>query len=368
MKRTTTLLLFLCFMVALSAQNNTIDSLIFIPHPRSSDAENQSSQDGIEPINFSLFDMILLGGDLTNSTTTSYESMDYCDSLYDLGSPNTLWTLGNHDMSNPEYITEYTGRPVFYAYTIQNITFAVLCTEIDVGDTFCYISGEQLEMLENIADTITESKYLIVMQHRLLWMIGDEYLETKLDSVGQSTSRLDTANFYEVVYPLLQQVKSKGIKIICLGGDRTDFNLDYSPEDSITYLMSTMVAENTDAQNHVIILTIDEATDTISWEFVALEDVEKNPVDTGNESCFTIFNTDPTIFYDPRAQKINVYHTNSPSQDVSISLFDLSGKRLYFGKSRLNDNSCTINWDKKGIFLIKIEINHSSFTQKIYIP
>lgn len=349
-------------------QEHTIKKIIFVPHPRSNDTQRQSSQAGIEAINFGRYDMILLGGDLTYYTTINYTAMDHCDSLYNLGDTNTLWTLGNHDMNNPGYVTEYTHRPTYYAYYIQDITFLVLNTELDVnGFVSSYISGDQLAMIHSVADTIIDSKYLVLLQHRLLWMIGNEYLETKLDSVGQSTAQLDTANFYEEVYPLLQQVKAKGIQVICLGGDRADLNIEYSPEDSITYLASTMVPEFSDTQNHVIILTIDDITDSISWEFVPLADVEKNPVDTipdyiDNPSA----SDDYTIGISPVDQVITITSGNNDLNNMGVSIYDVSGKCLLTAEDEISGNSYRINWNRKGLYFIRIETNDKIITRQLF--
>jgi hypothetical protein len=361
-------LLLLCFCISFAfPQTHSIKKIIFIPHPRSDDQVHQSVQEEIAQINFSYYDMILLGGDLTYYTTIDYPTMDYCDSLFDLGSPNTMWTLGNHDVSHLEYISEYTHRPTYYTYYTQDMTFMVLNTELDAnGFVSSYISGDQLAMIQSVADTITDSKYLILLQHRLLWMIGNEDLAGRLDSVGESTRQLDTSNFYQEVYPLLQQVKIKGIQVLCLGGDRANINIEYSPEDSITYLASTMAPVYSDTINHVLILTIDELTDSISWEFIGLADIEKYSVDTIPDYIDNQLSSyDIGIRFNPINNEITIVNTNDKLRDIGISIYDLAGKRL-FSEEGINEKSVVVHWNKKGYYLIRIDAGSDTFTRQLY--
>ncbi len=104
--------------ISLNAYSQTGSNLklISVPHPRSENRTVQSVLPTIEKIDFSLYDMTLLGGDLTYYTSISRTSMDYLGKLFDLKSPNTLWAMGNHDLNSRSLIQEYTGRPPYYTY------------------------------------------------------------------------------------------------------------------------------------------------------------------------------------------------------------------------------------------------------------
>ena len=82
-----------------SAKNNAIHNYIFIPHPRSEDNVKQSVLPTIEKIDMSKYSITLLGGDLTYYTSINSTSMNYLDNLFNLSSPNTMWTMGNHDLA-----------------------------------------------------------------------------------------------------------------------------------------------------------------------------------------------------------------------------------------------------------------------------
>ena len=56
------------------------EEFIFIGHQRTSDQINQSMLPSVERIDYSRFSMTLLGGDLTQNST-SYKALSYLDSI-----------------------------------------------------------------------------------------------------------------------------------------------------------------------------------------------------------------------------------------------------------------------------------------------
>ncbi|MFY0688165.1 MAG: hypothetical protein JXQ90_13420 [Cyclobacteriaceae bacterium] len=131
-----------------------VKNYLFIGHPR---IEEERVLPTVEQIDLSYYDMLWLGGDLTLSTSNQESSMQYVDDLFDVSSPNTLWAVGNHDVHNRDRLFDYTGRPIYYALTKNNITFLVLDTEINEYA----IDGEQLELIKQVCDTIKQSDYLV---------------------------------------------------------------------------------------------------------------------------------------------------------------------------------------------------------------
>ena len=264
------------------SQSDSILQFIFVPHPRSEDKVHQTVLPSIEKIDFTKYNMIFLGGDITYYTSINRVSMDYCNNLFNLGSPNTLWTMGNHDLSSPALVEEYTGRKRFYTYFRDGITFMVLDTELDSeGFNSSFISGDQLEMIKTVSDTISTSATLIVLHGRLIWMVDNPVFYEKIDSVAESTKQLDTTNFFQEVYPLLQIISNKGINVYCLGGDKSKINIEYFTEDNIVFLTSTMAPEFPDSINDVMVFKYNQNTSFLSWNFVRLDKIEKknsNPV------------------------------------------------------------------------------------------
>jgi hypothetical protein len=367
MKTILQFILFALFCQGSFSQSDSILKFILVPHPRSEDRVHQTVLPAIEKIDFTKYDMILLGGDLTYYTSISRVSMEYCDSLFDLGSSNTLWTMGNHDLNNPNLVKEYTGRQRFYTYYRDSIIFLVLDTEYNAtGLKKSFIIGEQLEMLKNVCDTISKSRFLIVLHGRLLWMIGDDYFNEKLDSVAESTRQLDSTNFYLDVFPQLQKAKSKGIKVICLGGDKSKINIEYSPEDSITFYTSTMAPEFTDSVNNVLIFSYNKITNKLTREFVPLSIVEKNPQDP--VSVRSVFNEEMVlkIWQEMDSKKIGIQLQGRNDEKVLIHIYSISG--ILCESINLTANEKTrVRLNSEGIYIIKAISGKSLITEKIIV-
>ena len=351
----------------LLSQNDSVLKFIFVPHPRSIDRSNQSVLGEIEKIDFSTYDMILLGGDLTYYTSISRVSMDYCDNLFNLKSLNTLWTMGNHDLNNLSLIHEYTGRNTFYAYFRDKISFVVLDTEHDAsGFESTFIKNEQLQMLTEVCDTLEESEFLILLHHRLIWMIGNTDFSDRIDSVGESTKQLDTTNFYQEVYPLLKKVKSKGKQVICLGGDKSFINIEYSPEDSITFLTSTIAPDYTDSINKVIILTYRLDTHVLSWEFVSPDKLWKVQPNKVPDSEDTENNAGFRIYQELGSDEISMELTDSNYDNAIVRVFSITGK-LQLSFEAIPNEKSTFRVENKGIYLLQIIFPNSMKINKILV-
>lgn len=173
-----------------------------------------------ETVNYDQFDMLLLGGDLAVSSSKDSAAINYLDSIFDLGNVNTLWALGNHDIGNMNLVAAATDRDPYYIHHVGGATFIVLYT----NDSLSYITQEQMELVNGVADTISNSSHLIVLHHKLLWMMGDPILEPQIGAVsngpvGTCHYCLSENNFWSDVYPALAEVRSRGIEVWCIGGD-----------------------------------------------------------------------------------------------------------------------------------------------------
>jgi hypothetical protein len=339
-----------------------------VPHPRSENKVNQSVLPGIEKIDFSKYDMIMLGGDITYYTSKTAKALDYCDSLFHLGSPNTLWSFGNHDVDNRTLIKKYTGRKSFYMYNRDNITFVVLDTELNAnGFKSVYILGEQLQMLKNVCDTISNSKYLIVLHSRLIWMIGNQDFRIRIDSVAESTKQLDTTNFYQEVYPQLQKAKKRGVKVICLGGDKSKINIKYSPEDSITFYATTMAPEFSDSVNNVMILSYNLQSKTISTEYITLAKFDKSnpdkPVSANlNKKDEPILK----VWQVSNSKEISIQLQASQQDNITVQIYSINGSLLQTVKLKTNEIK-NVQLKNDGIYIIKSIIGNSTYVKKIVL-
>ena len=331
--KTKTILTFLILTVSvidLFPQSDSLLKFIFIPHPRSEDRENLSVNPDIAKIDFSMYDVLLLGGDLTFDTDNSSATLAHCDSVFDLGNPNTLWSLGNHDVQSGhrQLIKDFTGRDSYYSYTRDGITFLVLDTELDAnGSSSTFITGDQLQMVQNVCDSIMDSRYLILLHHRLMWMINnDDFKDRLTDSIALSSRLLDTTNFYSDIYPLLQNVKNKGIQVLVFGGDRSDFNVEYNPEDSITFYAARLADDLPDSINNVIILDYNLQSKEITCNFMPLSEMTTSVTQESSQLSlgFALSQNYPNPF-NPIT---NIEFQISDFGFVSLKVFDVLGRKV----------------------------------------
>lgn len=245
---------------------------LHIAHTRTSANPNMDAV--IESLNYSIYDMLWLGGDMAVSTSMDDLTMDHVDSILDLGDENTLWALGNHDYADLDRVQAYTGRPAYYAFHKNNITFLIL----DSQDSLSNITGLQKELFFNVTDTIAESSHLIILHHKLIWMYGDAYLQPQIPYItnggfGDCFYCINPNNFYTDLYPALLEVEDRGIEVICIAGDigfRTT-KFEYLTPEGIQYLASGI--EEGNPANKALLFHHDLSADALSWEFVLLSDL-----------------------------------------------------------------------------------------------
>ena len=260
-------------------KNDTYQYL-YISHIRA-DEEYYDVNETITEIDFSNYDLLILGGDISKAPLKKEEYTKYLDSIFDFGSKNTLWVLGNHGYwsINQNYdekldlYEKYTKRKSYYSYTKNGITFVVLDTQMDNTK----ITGNQLDMLTNITDTISKSSHLVILHHKLFWLTDNGFLQslkaTSNPPMGDCFDCLNPNNFYDDVYPLLQKVRKKGVEVVCIGGDsglsRSKFL--YKTTDNITFIANGI--KGYDAffnKNYVLVINHDAKNKTLTFDFQGL--------------------------------------------------------------------------------------------------
>jgi hypothetical protein len=355
----------------LVAQSDSALRFIFVPHPRSDDQVNQSVYSGIAGIDFTKYDVVMLGGDITYSTSKDSETLAYCDNLFDLGSPNTLWSLGNHDVQSGHrsLIKKFTGRESYYSYSRDGMTFIVLDTELDANSfSSTFIKGNQLQMVKDVCDSITESRYLIVLHHRFMWMINNDYFKPMLtDSIAASSRSLDTTNFYSDIYPLLQNVRNKGIQVLVFGGDKSKINVVYSPEDGITFYAARLSTDIPDNINNVIVLSYSLQNKELTRNFVPLSEVT-TPVTQEFPQLPEIFSLDQN-YPNPFNPSTKISFEIPEYSIVDLTVYDILGKEVAeVTKGEFSPGVYTIDWNgsslASGIYFLKM--NAQSTTGRMY--
>ncbi len=240
---------------------------IHLAHTRTND--NPQLIPEVESIDFTAYDLVLLGGDLAASTTESESAISHVDSIFHFNQETTLWAIGNHDYNNLSLIEQYTQRPPYFAYNYQGITFIVL----DTQDDFSNISGLQKEFFMNVVDTIEQSSQLIVLHHKLIWMYGDEYLEPLIPEVangglGDCFYCINPNNFYPEIYPKLVEVKDRGINVICVDIGFQTNQFEYTTPEGIHFLASGMSFNGQD--NKALLFYYMPEKKRLDWQFVDL--------------------------------------------------------------------------------------------------
>lgn len=225
----------------------------------------------VTSIDYKQFDMLWLGGDLSVETTKNETVMQHLDNVFSLGQPNTLWALGNHDYPDLVNLENYTNRPAYYAYAKNDITFVVL----DTQENQCNITGNQKNFLFEVLDTINESSHLIILHHKLFWMPGNTYLESKIPTVsngklGDCAYCLSPNNFYMDIYPKLIEIQNNGTEVLCVGGDIGSKvkKFDFLTPEGIQFLASGI--KSGDENNLALLFRHNREEKKLIWEFLPI--------------------------------------------------------------------------------------------------
>ncbi|MGJ8696286.1 MAG: lamin tail domain-containing protein [Verrucomicrobiaceae bacterium] len=266
-------------LVAAACHADTTHQYLFMGHPRD-DEPGEIVQQLVERIDYSAYNLLLLGGDYTWRGTGTRATVDYLEEIFTLSSPNTLTAFGNHDTHNKSYLTDKTGRSAFYAHTENNIAFVVLDTTANSQN----ITGTQLTFLEDAIDSLTTETHLVLVHHHLIWLSDYAPLAHLQGSpkIGASSNNLSGKNFHSTVYPYLVQAQNNGIDVICLAGDRTgtdteEFFIDHTTTDGVRFIGAGLKEELTPTLRTVVVLEHDLPNGTLTPVFQHLSDLPTIP-------------------------------------------------------------------------------------------
>ena len=230
----------------------------------------------IEQLDKSVYEGVWLGGDVCSEAMLNYSTVQYIDSVFHLGSPETHWALGNHDARNGnwEWYTEFTGHKTYYAYSSHGITRIVMNTNIVPVN--CEMLNEEYKIISDVCDTITKSKYLILLMHHGIWKdvpglpSPSGYAQSNFKYWNANCDSVDTP-FYKTIYPKLVDVKNRGIEVICVLGDMGSgpkkFEMD--SDDGIHFLGCGLYYNEPD--NNVLTFTYTLPDQKLTWQFDNLD-------------------------------------------------------------------------------------------------
>lgn len=225
----------------------------------------------VETLDFSAYDLVLLGGDLTQQSTLEASNMSYLDSVFNLQNPNVHWAIGNHDYMQPQLVPEATGKPLFYTFHRKGVTFLVLDSQLDS----CSISGAQRTLFQAVIDTMRQSSHFVLMQHKLCWLWQHPELQgfEKQANADFGPQPWDTNpnNFYADIYPSLVALEQQGIEVICLSGDvgvRAN-QFAHRTAEGIDFLASGL-SRTGEADDVVLRFVHKPEARTLSWHFAPI--------------------------------------------------------------------------------------------------
>jgi hypothetical protein len=236
----------------------------------------------------------------------------------------------------------------------------VLDCELNATDfSRTFISGDQLQMVKNVCDTIAKSRYLILLHSRYIWMINNSFFDSKLDSIAASSKSMDTTNFYADIYPLLQKVKAKGIQVMVFGGDKSLINVKYSPEDGITFFAARLYNSFTDSVNNVIVLSYNLQSGAMTSEYVTLAEIDKTETSVINLQEQQILK----VWQSPSSNQINIQLQACHYDQVSIQIYSING--ILQQTFKLNKNEIKrVNLIKPGLYILKATYGNLSLAKK----
>ena len=196
----------------------------------------------VEAFNFSDYSRIWLGGDISSEAFLNRATLVYLDNIFDLDAPKTQYAIGNHDIRNGniQYYHEFTGKKSYNVYSNNGVVS--VCINSQLNPSNCEDLNQQFNLIKNVCDTIQESSHLVFIMHNCLFAnvpgLPPVYTYAHSDfSKWNANCESSTQTFLTAIYPLLQNVKAKGIPVYCIMGDSGSGSKQFHAEveDSIHF-------------------------------------------------------------------------------------------------------------------------------------
>ncbi len=278
-KRLLFILSFLLTISGYSQENRSELTYLFFGHCYGADYK---LDDRIYDLDLSPYDGVWLGGDVSSEASLRPELSMHIDSVFDFSNPLNMWILGNHDTRNGNWrwLEASRHRETFYANYHKGVTEVVLNTNLLPNN--CYDLNKQYQMLQNVCDSIEDSYALILMHHHGIWY--DIPGVPSANSFGHGVLPYWNANcesaestFKNAIYPMLVDVKNRGIKVICVMGDMGDGGrrkIEAMSQDSIYFLGAGLrLSDNNTSNDSVLIFHHHIVEKSLTWDFVRFEDL-----------------------------------------------------------------------------------------------
>lgn len=261
----------------------------FVGHTYDHQGEGKRIDPRLEGLNFQQYDRIILGGDVCSEATQDRSTLSYLDSIFQLGSPNTYYVIGNHDARNGnlDWYQQFTRRRSFFVDSREGLVTVVLNTTLNPAD--CQALDDQYRMLKSVCDTISAASHLLIFHHHAIatrvpgipdnWFYANwPYYHWDANCFAEDPS------YMAAIYPLLTQVHDRGIEVVNISGDLGLHRktMDTTSTDGIHYLACGIdnsryardpLRRDTMPKDSVLIFEHDPAKRELTWKFQDLDEL-----------------------------------------------------------------------------------------------
>jgi hypothetical protein len=266
----------LCLLVvaffAGCAQEEEYRYYLAVAHTRVCDGKPPDEPDGrlalLQPDTFA---MRWIMGDLACSTSKYPATIERLDTILDFQNPNTLFAVGNHDLTDRSRLFAAIGKPSFYTFKKDGIVFLVLDTELDR----CRISGPQLALFNEVVSEVGKEDVLVLLHHKLIWMPGHPDLDELISGVSniglcEGDYCLYANNFHQDIYPALWDLSESGTQVICLGGDIGARTKTFVWEENPNFFLMATGWESGDPEDRYLRFSHAVHENRLTWEYLPL--------------------------------------------------------------------------------------------------
>lgn len=253
----------------------------------------------LEKIDYQTYKGVWLGGDLCSETTRERTTLDYLDDIFDLGSEDTHWAVGNHDVRNGnlDWIRAATGRDLFHTQTKDGITIATFDTNVGHvkgREDTCEDREKQANFLLNLLDTLEHSSHLVLLTHWVVWgevepNIPCAVLANNCINGFQFLCGGGASRFPPFLYDKLVALEEKGIEVMVISGDGGVYTKQFHHQTKagidffISGIFSTLDRANPPTPavgppvnlnpDSILIFTHSVEERRLDWQFVNLEEL-----------------------------------------------------------------------------------------------
>ena len=280
---------------------NSVKQFLVLGHTYQWAADGTKIDLRLEGLDYSSYNGIWLGGDLCSETTQKESTLDYLDDIFDLRNPETLWTLGNHDIRNGnlDFIKNKTHRDLYYSHKIDSVDILVINSVVShpaISDQ-CEERKVHADYIHDFLDACLQNpkdlKYLLVFSHITIWADIEPYLEN-IEKIGNQAGKYvdfyceKSSTFKKEYAPKIFELAEKGVQLIFIAGDGGQYRKTFHHYSSkgihyyctginnsvwATENLEKIAEYNTDPDS-VLIMNYETSNDSLWGQFVPLSDLE----------------------------------------------------------------------------------------------